>query len=85
MAFLLPPSIYCYSFISSLAAAALAGGQNLRFTNDYRYFFTDENPYLTAFEELERTIQAPIRLYLFISLKMAAMQRAVKRSIWPMN
>ena len=42
-----------------LAVAALAGGQNLRFTNDYRYFFTDENPYLTAFEELERTYSSP--------------------------
>ena len=42
-----------------MAVAALAGGQNLRFTNDYRYFFTDENPYLTAFEELERTYSSP--------------------------
>ena len=42
-----------------LAMAALAGGQYLRFTNDYRYFFSEENPYLTAFEELERTYSSP--------------------------
>ena len=42
-----------------LAMAALAGGQHLRFTNDYRYFFSEENPYLTAFEELERTYSSP--------------------------
>ena len=42
-----------------LAMAAIAGGQHLRFTNDYRYFFSNENPYLTAFEELERTYSSP--------------------------
>ncbi|MCH1567995.1 MAG: MMPL family transporter [Alphaproteobacteria bacterium] len=42
-----------------LAMAGLAGGQHLRFTNDYRYFFSSENPYLTAFEELERTYSSP--------------------------
>ena len=42
-----------------LAAMAIAGGQHLRFTNDYRYFFSNENPYLTAFEELERTYSSP--------------------------
>ena len=42
-----------------LAAMAIVGGQHLRFTNDYRYFFSNENPYLTAFEELERTYSSP--------------------------
>lgn len=41
------------------AALAIAGVQHLRFTNDYRYFFSKENPYLTAFEELERTYSSP--------------------------
>lgn len=39
--------------------AGLAGAGQLRFTNDYRYFFTDQNPYLQAFEELERTYSSP--------------------------
>ena len=38
---------------------ALFGAQQLRFTNDYRYFFSSDNPYLTAFEELERTYSSP--------------------------
>ncbi len=42
-----------------IGLAAIAGGQHLRFTNDYRYFFSNENPYLTAFEELERTYSSP--------------------------
>ncbi|MGB1896527.1 MAG: efflux RND transporter permease subunit, partial [Parvibaculales bacterium] len=46
-----------------LAMAALAGGQHLRFTNDYRYFFSNENPYLTAFEELERTYSSPDTIF----------------------
>jgi predicted RND superfamily exporter protein len=46
-----------------LAMAGLAGGQHLRFTNDYRYFFSNENPYLTAFEELERTYSSPDTLF----------------------
>ena len=42
-----------------VAVIALLGAQNLRLTNDYRYFFTKENPYLTAFQELERTYSSP--------------------------
>ena len=47
--------------ITSLVFAFLAifGVQQLRLTNDYRYFFSTENPYLTAFEELERTYSSP--------------------------
>lgn len=43
----------------ALCFAGLAGASQLRFTNDYRYFFTDQNPYLQAFEELERTYSSP--------------------------
>ena len=47
-------------FLSLLVGfTALFGAQHLRFTNDYRYFFSNENPYLTAFEELERTYSSP--------------------------
>ena len=46
-----------------LTMVALAGGQHLRFTNDYRYFFSNENPYLTAFEELERTYSSPDTIF----------------------
>ncbi len=38
---------------------AIYGVSYFRFTNDYRYFFSSENPYLTAFEELERTYASP--------------------------
>ena len=40
-------------------AIAIYGVTYFRFTNDYRYFFSSENPYLTAFEELERTYSSP--------------------------
>ena len=51
--------------ITSLIVAfiAIAGVQKIRPTNDYRYFFTTENPYLTAFEELERTYSSPDTLF----------------------
>ncbi|MFC1750705.1 RND family transporter [Pseudomonadota bacterium] len=35
--------------------AAASGGRFLSFTNDYRVFFSDENPQLLAFEELQNT------------------------------
>lgn len=46
-----------------MSAVFIAGGQHLRFTNDYRYFFSNDNPYLTAFEELERTYSSPDTLF----------------------
>ena len=42
-----------------IAIGAIAGLKDLRFTNDYRYFFTDDNPYLQAFETLENTYASP--------------------------
>ncbi len=40
--------------LTVLATIALAaGGKNLAFTNDYRVFFSKENPQLLAFEELQ--------------------------------
>lgn len=43
--------------ILSLLVAVLigSGGQHLRFTNDYRIFFSADNPQLLAFEALENT------------------------------
>ena len=43
--------------LASLALVAVTGmgAQNLAFNNDYRVFFSDENPQLQAFEELQRT------------------------------
>ena len=43
--------------IGSLAIAALAGsgGSRLAFNNDYRVFFSEDNPELQAFEKLQRT------------------------------
>ncbi len=41
--------------VLAAAASAIYGGQNLRFTNDYRYFFSPENPNLAAFDKVQRT------------------------------
>ena len=43
--------------VGSLAVAMLAGsgGTRLAFNNDYRIFFSDDNPELQAFEQLQRT------------------------------
>lgn len=43
----------------ALALFLASGGQYIKFSNDYRYFFTDENPNLRAFEQLERTYTSP--------------------------
>ena len=36
-----------------------SGGRFIEFSNDYRYFFTEQNPNLQAFEKLERTYTSP--------------------------
>ena len=42
--------------LSLLAIAAMtAGASRLEFSNDYRVFFSEENPQLTAFETLQKT------------------------------
>lgn len=43
--------VIALSVIATLALAS--GGKNLSFTNDYRVFFSKENPQLLAFEELQ--------------------------------
>ena len=39
--------------------ALASGGRFIQFSNDYRYFFTEQNPNLQAFEKLERTYSSP--------------------------
>ncbi len=46
-----PVLVLIASILITLALAT--GGKNLSFTNDYRVFFSDENPQLIAFEELQ--------------------------------
>lgn len=38
-----------------LVGLAASGGRFLVFSSDYRVFFSDENPQLTAFEDLQNT------------------------------
>ena len=37
-----------------LAALAAMGGQNIRFGNNYRLFFSEDNPHVAQFDALER-------------------------------
>jgi len=39
----------------ALIALAISGLQDIRFTNDYRYFFSDRNPELAEFDLVQRT------------------------------
>jgi len=43
--------VIALTVVATIALAA--GGKNLAFTNDYRVFFSKENPQLLAFEELQ--------------------------------
>lgn len=45
--------VIALTVIATLALAA--GGKNLAFTNDYRVFFSKENPQLLAFDELQES------------------------------
>ena len=38
----------------AFAVAAATGAQKLEFKNDYRVFFGEENPQLTAFESMQK-------------------------------
>lgn len=38
-----------------LALVAISGAKNLSFNNEYRVFFSDDNPQLQAFDQLQRT------------------------------
>jgi predicted RND superfamily exporter protein len=55
------------SIAGTLALAS--GGRFIEFSNDYRYFFTEQNPNLQAFEKLERTYSSPDTLLFVLKPK----------------
>ncbi len=46
-----------------------AGGKNLVFTNDYRYFFSEDNPQLLEFETLQDTYTKQDNVYIMLEPK----------------
>ena len=46
-----------------------AGGKNLVFTNDYRYFFSEDNPQLLEFETLQDTYTKNDNVYIMLEPK----------------
>lgn len=46
-----------------------AGGKNLVFTNDYRYFFSEDNPQLLEFEALQDTYTKQDNVYIMLEPK----------------
>jgi predicted RND superfamily exporter protein len=46
-----------------------AGGKNLVFTNDYRYFFSEDNPQLLEFETLQDTYTKNDNIYIMLEPK----------------
>jgi hypothetical protein len=48
-----PWKILLLSIVFIMAAAS--GGKHIEFTNDYRVFFSEDNPELLAFEEMQDT------------------------------
>jgi len=56
--------------LSLVAAFALAaGGKNLVFTNDYRYFFSEDNPQLLEFETLQDTYTKNDNIFIMLEPK----------------
>ncbi|MGH1536600.1 MAG: efflux RND transporter permease subunit [Gammaproteobacteria bacterium] len=56
--------------ISLVCAFALAaGGKNLVFTNDYRYFFSEDNPQLLEFETLQDTYTKQDNVFVMLEPK----------------
>ena len=49
--------------------AIAAGGKNLVFTNDYRYFFSEDNPQLLEFEALQDTYTKNDNVYIMLEPK----------------
>ncbi len=52
------------TIIASLAMAY--GGKNLVFTNDYRVWFSDDNPQLQAFEKMQNTYSRNDNIYIML-------------------
>lgn len=56
--------------VSLVGAFALAaGGKNLVFTNDYRYFFSEDNPQLLEFETLQDTYTKQDNVFIMLEPK----------------
>lgn len=51
------------------AFALAAGGKNLVFTNDYRYFFSEDNPQLLEFETLQDTYTKQDNVFIMLEPK----------------
>ena len=52
--------------------AIAAGGKNLVFTNDYRYFFSEDNPQLLEFEALQDTYTKNDNVYIMLEPKQGS-------------
>ena len=52
-----------------LIVAAAAGGKNLVFKSDYRVFFSEENPQLTAFESMQKVYSKSDNVAFVVSAK----------------
>lgn len=52
-----------------LIVAAAAGGKNLVFKSDYRVFFSEENPQLTAFESMQKVYSKSDNVAFIVSAK----------------
>lgn len=58
---------YIVVLVSLLAAFMFAaGGKNLVFTNDYRYFFSEDNPQLLEFEKLQDTYTKQDNIFIML-------------------
>ena len=61
---------YLVVLVSLLAVFVLAaGGKNLVFTNDYRYFFSEDNPQLLEFETLQDTYTKNDNVFIMLEPK----------------
>lgn len=61
---------YVVVIITLVSAFMLArGGENLVFTNDYRYFFSEDNPQLLEFEALQDTYTKNDNIYIMLDPK----------------
>jgi predicted RND superfamily exporter protein len=55
--------------VLAITVALAAGGKNLEFTNDYRYFFSKDNPQLLEFETLQNTYTKNDNVYIMLEPK----------------
>ena len=63
----------------ALAATAGYGAKNLAFKNDYRVFFSEDNPQLLAFEEIQNTYTKNDNIMFVITPKSCVLLEALER------